>query len=111
MVVKVKQNNRDIFANSSSVKELLRHFNKIKSGISDKDSREFLRHIERVQKRELLERQASVKLSEIKKAKTKTKTKAKAKAKTSGKGAGGNVRNATIGMGFPKPDLVKISKK
>jgi len=108
MVVKVKQNNRDIFANSSSVKELLRHFNKIKSGISNKDSREFLRHIERVQKRELLERQASVKLSEIKKAKTKTKTKT---AKTSGKGAGGNVRNATIGMGFPKPDLVKISKK
>ena len=108
MGVKVKQNNRDIFANSSSVKELLRHFNKIKSGISDKDSREFLRHIERVQKRELLERQASVKLSEIKKAKTKTKTKT---AKTSGKGAGGNVRNATIGMGFPKPDLVKISKK
>ena len=111
MVVKVKQNNRDIFANSSSVKELLRHFNKIKSGISNKDSREFLRHIERVQKRELLERQASVKLSEIKKAKTKAKTKTKAKAKTSGKGAGGNVRNATIGMGFPKPDLVKISKK
>ena len=110
MGVKVKQNNRDIFANSSSVKELLRHFNKIKSGISDKDSREFLRHIERVQKRELLERQASVKLSEIKKAKTKTKTKTKT-AKTSGKGAGGNVRNATIGMGFPKPDLVKISKK
>jgi len=108
MGVKVKQNNRDIFANSSSVKELLRHFNKIKSGISNKDSREFLRHIERVQKRELLERQASVKLSEIKKAKTKTKTKT---AKTSGKGAGGNVRNATIGMGFPKPDLVKISKK
>ena len=108
MVVKVKQNNRDIFANSSSVKELLRHFNKIKSGISNKDSREFLRHIERVQKRELLERQASVKLSEIKKAKTKTKTKT---AKTSGKGAGGNVRNDTIGMGFPKPDLVKISKK
>ena len=108
MGVKVKQNNRDIFANSSSVKELLRHFNKIKSGISEKDSREFLRHIERVQKRELLERQASVKLSEIKKAKTKTKTKT---AKTSGKGAGGNVRNATIGMGFPKPDLVKISKK
>jgi len=110
MGVKVKQNNRDIFANSSSVKELLRHFNKIKSGISNKDSREFLRHIERVQKRELLERQASVKLSEIKKAKTKTKTKTKT-AKTSGKGAGGNVRNATIGMGFPKPDLVKISKK
>ena len=108
MVVKVKQNNRDIFANSSSVKELLRHFNKIKSGISEKDSREFLRHIERVQKRELLERQASVKLSEIKK--TKTKTKAKAKAKTSGKGAGGNVRNATIGMGFPKPELVKFKK-
>ena len=108
MVVKVKQNNRDIFANSSSVKELLRHFNKIKSGISDKDSREFLRHIERVQKRELLERQASVKLSEIKKAKAKTK--AKAKAKTSGKGAGGNVRNATIGMGFPKPELVKFKK-
>ena len=104
MVVKVKQNNRDIFANSSSVKELLRHFNKIKSGISEKDSREFLRHIERVQKRELLERQASVKLSKIK------KTKAKAKAKTSGKGAGGNVRNATIGMGFPKPELVKIKK-
>jgi len=110
MGVKVKQNNRDIFANSSSVKELLRHFNKIKSGISNKDSREFLRHIERVQKRELLERQASVKLSEIKKAKAKAKTKTKT-AKTSGKGAGGNVRNATIGMGFPKPDLVKISKK
>ena len=110
MGVKVKQNNRDIFANSSSVKELLRHFNKIKSGISNKDSREFLRHIERVQKRELLERQASVKLSEIKKAKTKAKTKTKAKAKTSGKGAGGNVRNATIGMGFPKPELVKFKK-
>ena len=108
MGVKVKQNNRDIFANSSSVKELLRHFNKIKSGISEKDSREFLRHIERVQKRELLERQASVKLSEIKKTKTKAKT--KAKTKTSGKGAGGNVRNATIGMGFPKPDLVKFKK-
>ena len=106
MGVKVKQNNRDIFANSSSVKELLRHFNKIKSGISNKDSREFLRHIERVQKRELLERQASVKLSEIKKAKTKTKT----KAKTSGKGGGGNLGNPTIGMGFPKPDLVKFKK-
>ena len=110
MGVKVKQNNRDIFANSSSVKELLRHFNKIKSGISNKDSREFLRHIERVQKRELLERQASVKLSEIKKAKTKTKTKAKTKAKTSGKGGGGNLGNPTIGMGFPKPDLVKFKK-
>tara|TARA_R110002020_G_C15830851_1_gene734160 strand:+ start:209 stop:565 length:357 start_codon:yes stop_codon:yes gene_type:complete len=37
--------------------------------------------------------------------------KAKTKAKTSGKGAGGSVRNATIGMGFPKPELVKIKKK
>ena len=33
------------------------------------------------------------------------------KTKTSGKGAGGNVRNATIGMGFPKPELVKFKKK
>ena len=33
------------------------------------------------------------------------------KAKTSGKGAGGSVRNATIGMGFPKPELVKIKRE
>jgi len=30
---------------------------------------------------------------------------------TQTKGGGGNLGNPTIGMGFPKPDLVKISKK
>ena len=30
---------------------------------------------------------------------------------TQTKGGGGNKGNPTIGMGFPKPDLVKISKK
>lgn len=40
----------------------------------------------------------------------KAKAKTKSKSKTSGKGAGGSVRNSTIGMGFPKPDLVKIKK-
>ena len=33
------------------------------------------------------------------------------KAKTSGKGGGGNLGNLTIGMGFPKPELVKIKPK
>tara|TARA_R110002126_G_scaffold199305_1_gene347003 strand:- start:165 stop:512 length:348 start_codon:yes stop_codon:yes gene_type:complete len=91
MAKPVKQNNRDIFANSSSVKELIRHFNKIKYGINATDSKEFLRHIERVKERELSERQASVEKSKAKKKtepKPKPKPKPKAKPSTTPRGGG-----------------------
>ena len=83
MAKPVKQNNRDIFANSSSVKELIRHFNKIKYGINATDSKEFLRHIERVK--------ASVEKSKAKKKtepKPKPKPKPKAKPSTTPRGGG-----------------------
>ena len=105
MAKPVKQNNRDIFANSSSTKELIRHFNKIKSGLSATDSKEFLRHIERVQKRELLERQASVE-----KSKTKKKPKPKAKPSTTTKGGGGGGVHSILPSGMMRRSS-KIGKE
>ena len=46
----------------------------------------------------------------LQKIRSTVKTVKSNKAKTSGKGGGGNKGNPTIGMGFPKPDLVKFKK-